>query len=137
MGPGLDVCVGGYGAWSWGGCRRWGGGSGSGQGQGRATMGITGAQGPPHPGAEGAGWGLGEGRPLGCGACSWRTQGQAGGWRWARMVTPGPTELEGEAGGAGGGLDSGVRGSRLGDKADLRWKEVQGLGLGGRPVWSY
>lgn len=29
------------------------------------------------------------------------------------------------------GLDWGVEGTRLGDRADLRWKEVQGRGGGG------
>lgn len=65
--------------------------------RGRGTVGVIKAQGPPHCGTEGAGWGLGGGRPLGCEACSCRTQGRAGGWRWARMVTPGPKGLGGEA----------------------------------------
>ena len=68
----------------------------------KGALDIIRAQGLPNPSAAGAGWGLGGGRPLGCGACSWRRDAEPGwGWRWARMVTPGPTGLERETGGAG------------------------------------
>lgn len=67
--------------------------------QDKEALGIIQAQGPSNPSAEGAGWGLGGERPLGCGACSWRRDAEPGwGWRWARMVTPGPTGLKGETG---------------------------------------